>query len=62
MESSARTWIAASAPVRRAFAAQPLVVIRLGPLAPAGIGIFLTLHRQHRLVVGIRRGGASGLV
>jgi hypothetical protein len=48
--------------VRRPFPAQALVVVRLGPLTPARVGIFLTFHRQYRLIVGIRRGGGSWLV
>ena len=41
-------------PVRRAFPAQALVIVRLGSLAPADAGLFLALLRQHRLVIWVR--------
>jgi hypothetical protein len=40
--------------VRRAVAAQALLVIWLGSLTPAKARFFLALGRQHRLLVGIR--------
>ncbi len=33
-------------PVRRALTLEAIVILRLGPLAPAGIRVFLALHRQ----------------
>jgi hypothetical protein len=38
--------------VRRALAAQPLLVVRLGRLTPADIGLVAALRGQHRLLVG----------
>src|SRR5580700_495442 len=40
-------------PVRRPVAAQALLVIWFGRLAPAGAGFVLALRRQHRLVVWV---------
>jgi hypothetical protein len=38
--------------VGRALAAQPLLVVRLGRLTPADIGLVAALRGQHRLLVG----------
>ncbi len=41
-------------PVRRAVAAEALVIVRFGGLAPADAGFFLALLRQHRPVIWVR--------
>src|ERR1700722_10884733 len=46
-------------PVRRAVTVEALVVVRLGRLAPAGVGLLPALRGQDRRVVRVGRAGAG---
>ena len=39
--------------MRRPVPLVTLVIVRLGPVTPAGIGLLFAAHRQHRLVVPV---------